>query len=103
MTRKFACVAEVLEGVTFDLLPWFTGTFHVRGDASIKTIAQPCGFTWAVDDPGGRLSQQKVEVVRGTCAEAAEARQWCLRYNESDVAAQAAILDGLRAMLLAER
>jgi predicted RecB family nuclease len=97
-TRKFACVAAALDGVTVDLLPWFTGTFHVRGKASIKAVAQLFGFTWAVEDPGGRLSQEKIDIARGGGAEVLEAQEWCLRYNESDVAAQAAIRDGLRVM-----
>ena len=97
-TRKFDCVAAALGGITVDLLTWFMGTFHVRGEASIKAVAQLFGFTWAVDDPGGRLSMSKIEIARGGGADAAEARRWCLDYNESDVAAQAVIRDGLRAM-----
>ena len=96
MTRKFDCVATALDGITVDLLSWFTGTFHVRGEASIKAVAQSLGFSWAVDDPGGRLSMAKIEIARGTGPEALAARQWCLDYNESDVAAQAAIRDGIR-------
>lgn len=98
-TRKFASVRAALDGVTLDLWAWFTATFHVRGDASIKAVAQFFGFAWAVDDPGGRVSQDKIEIARAGGADAADARQWCLRYNESDVAAQAAIRDGVRAML----
>lgn len=96
-TRKFASIAAALDGITVDLLTWFTATFHVRGDAGIKKIAQHFGFAWAVDDPGGRLSQQKIEIARGTGPDALDARRWCLDYNESDVAAQAAIRDGVRA------
>lgn len=99
MTRKFDCVAAALDGITLDLLAWFNGTFHVQGDASIKTIATLFGFAWGVDDPGGRMSQLKVEIARGGGPDAVAARQWCLRYNESDVEAQAVIRDGLRAML----
>jgi predicted RecB family nuclease len=102
MTRKFPSITEALDGVTVDLLAWFLQTFHVRGEASIKAVAQFFGFTWAVDDPGGRLSMAKIEVARGGGPEAREARQWCLDYNESDVAAQAAIRDGLRATFTAE-
>ena len=98
MTRKFASVATALDGITVDLLAWFTGTFHVRGEASIKAVAQFFGFTWAVDDPGGRLSMTQIETARGAGPDAPRARQWCLDYNESDVAAQAAIRDGVRAM-----
>jgi len=96
MTRKFDCVAAALDGVTVDLLSWFTQTFIVRTEASIKVVAQLFGFTWAVGDPGGRLSQEKIEIARGIGTAAQEARQWCLSYNESDVAAQAAIRDGVR-------
>jgi predicted RecB family nuclease len=98
MTRRFACVATALEGITVDLRAWFLKMFHVRGEASIKAVARFFGFAWAVDDPGGRLSMSKIEVARGTGADALGARQWCLDYNESDVAAQAVIRDGLRAM-----
>jgi len=34
-------------------------------------------------------------------AEGLDAQEWCLRYNESDVAAQAAICDELRVMFTA--
>lgn len=102
MTRKFACVADALNGLTIDLRTWFLATFHVRREASIKAVAQLFGFSWAVDDPGGRLSQQKIEIARGHGLDAIEARRWCLDYNESDVAAQAAIRDGIRAMFRTE-
>ena len=98
MTRRFACVTTALDGITVDLRAWFLRTFHVRGEASIKAVAQSFGFTWAVDEPGGRLSMSKIEIARGTGADALDARTWCLDYNESDVAAQAVIRDGLRAM-----
>jgi len=39
----------------------------------------------------------KIEVARAGGPTAVEAEQWCLSYNESDVAAQAVIRDGLRA------
>jgi predicted RecB family nuclease len=98
-TRKFGCVTSALDGITLDLLSWFARTFRVQGSAGIKTIAQFFGFTWAVDDPGGRLSMLKIEVARAGGPDAVEAQQWCLSYNKSDVAAQAVIRDGLRAML----
>lgn len=96
MTRKFACMATALDGLTVDLLAWFLRTFHVRGEASIKAVAQFVGFVWAVEDPGGRLSMAKIEIARGDGPEALQARRWCLDYNESDVAAQAAIRDRIR-------
>jgi predicted RecB family nuclease len=98
MTQRFACVTTALEGIAVDLRTWFLRTFHVRGEASIKAVAQFFGFTWGVDDPGGLQSMSKIEIARGTDADARNARQWCLDYNESDVAAQAVIRDGLRAM-----
>jgi predicted RecB family nuclease len=97
-TRKFDCVTAALDGITLDLLSWFASTFRVQGSAGIKTIAQLFGFNWAVDDPAGRLSMRKIDVARAGGPDAAEAKQWCLSDNESDVAAQAAIRDGLRAM-----
>jgi predicted RecB family nuclease len=100
MTRKFDCVTTALDGITVDLLAWFSRTFHVRGEASIKAVARFFGFVWGVDDPGGRLSMTKIETARAAGPEGLAARQWCLDYNESDVAAQAAIRDGVRAMFL---
>ena len=90
-------VVAALDGITIDLLNWFTGTFRVQGTAGIKAVARLFGFNWEVDDPGGRLSMLKIEVARGGGPEAAEAQEWCLAYNRSDVAAQAVIRDGLRA------
>jgi hypothetical protein len=87
MTRRFACVATALGGITVDLRAWFLRTFHVRGEASIKAVAQFFGFARAVDDPGGRVSMSKIEIARGTGVDQLAARQWCLDYNESDVAA----------------
>ncbi len=98
MTRKFDEVATALDGVTVDLLDWFNRHFFARQSASIKNIAPLFGFAWGVDDPGGRISQDKIAVARGGGPEAGAAREWCLRYNESDVAAQAAIRDGLRSL-----
>ncbi len=96
MTRKFAPVAAALDGITVDLLSWFNANFFARQSASIKSIAPLFGFRWDVDDADGRLSQSRITVARGTGADAEAARRWCLSYNESDVAAQAAIRDGLR-------
>ncbi len=95
-TRKFEAVAAVLDGITYDLYTWFDTNFFARQSPSIKNVAPLFGFRWAVDDAGGRLSQLKIDQARGNGPEAEDARDWCLRYNESDVAAQAAIRDGLR-------
>jgi predicted RecB family nuclease len=97
-SRKFGCITAALDGITLDLLSWFARTFRVQGSAGIKTIAQLFGFAWAVDDPGGRLSMLKIEVARAGGPDAVDAQQWCLSYNESDVAAQAVIRDRLQAM-----
>lgn len=96
-TRRFAEVQQVLDGLTFDLRKWFDTTFFVRTPSSIKQVAGFFGFRWEVDDPGGLASQGAIEVARGDGPQADAARQWCLSYNECDVAAQAAIRDGLRA------
>lgn len=96
-TRRFAEVQQVLDGLTFDLRKWFDTTFFVRTPSSIKQVAGFFGFRWEVDDPGGLASQGAIEAARGDGPQADAARQWCLSYNECDVAAQAAIRDGLRA------
>lgn len=95
-TKKFAAVRAALDGLTKDLLDWFNVNYFARTSSSIKDVAVLFGFTWSVDDAGGQASMRMIDVARGTGPEAEEARQWCLRYNESDVAAQAAIRDGLR-------
>jgi predicted RecB family nuclease len=95
-TRKFAPVAAVLDGVTFDLMQWFNREYFARPSSSVKDVAAIFGFRWSVDDPGGMASKSKVDIARGRGPEAEAARRWCLTYNECDVAAQAAIRDGLR-------
>lgn len=94
-TRRFDAVAAVLEGRTFDLLKWVQRHFRVRGSYSIKDVATCFGFAWGVDDAGGFTSMQRIEEARSGDASADAARRWCLEYNEADVAAQAAIRDGL--------
>lgn len=95
-TRKFASVAQALDGLTCDLLQWFDATYFARTGSSIKRVAGYFGFQWDVDDPGGLASQVAVATARGHGPRADAAKAWCLRYNECDVAAQAAIRDGLR-------
>lgn len=95
-TRKFAAVAAALEGVTCDLYKWFGANFFARQSSSIKSVAPLFGFKWRVDEAGGLISKEKIRLARGDGPHAEAARQWCLDYNESDVAAQAAIRDGLR-------
>ncbi len=95
-TRKFAVVVEALDGLTLDLMKWFDSEYFARTSSSIKDVAAIFDFSWGVDDPGGLASKSKIDIARGTGPEAEAARRWCLTYNESDVAAQAAIRDGLR-------
>ncbi|MEZ0385316.1 recombinase RecB [Mycobacterium sp. pW045] len=95
-TRRFPGVVEVLDGLTHDLHQWFEAEYFARTSSSIKSVAGYFGFEWDVDDAGGLASQLAIDVARGCGPEADIARQWCLRYNECDVAAQAAIRDGLR-------
>jgi predicted RecB family nuclease len=95
-TKKFAPVAEVLDSLTVDLQTWFDSNYFARTSSSIKKIARLFDFTWDVDDPGGRRSQEYLEIARTGGAKAESAQKWCLSYNEDDVAAQAAIRDGLR-------
>ncbi|HTM84404.1 MAG TPA: ribonuclease H-like domain-containing protein, partial [Mycobacterium sp.] len=95
-TRKFAAVKAALEGVTEDLLKWFNAHYFARTSSSIKDVAAIFGFSWGVDNPGGQAAMRMIELARGTGPDAEDARRWCLHYNECDVAAQAAIRDGLR-------
>ncbi|OBH20886.1 recombinase RecB [Mycolicibacter sinensis] len=95
-TRRFTAVADALDGLTCDLRQWFDAEYFARTSSSIKCVAGYFGFQWEVDDAGGLASQLAIDVARGHGPDADLARQWCLRYNECDVAAQAAIRDGLR-------
>lgn len=99
LTKRFPAVQRVLDGVTVDLMKWFASVFFCRTSLSIKDVAAIFGFFWDVENAGGEASQYMIDVARGDGPEAAEARRWCLRYNECDVAAQAAIRDGVRQML----
>lgn len=95
-TRRFADVRQAIDGLTFDLRKWFDATFFARTSSSIKQVAGFFGFRWEVEDPGGLASQGAIDTARGTGPQSEAARQWCLSYNECDVAAQAAIRDGVR-------
>lgn len=59
-------------------------------------VAPIFGFDWAADDAGGAESQVKIDLARAGGDEGMAAVQWLAAYNESDVAARAAIRDGLR-------
>ena len=95
-TSKYAEVAALLEGRSFDLYDWFRRHFLTREGNSIKAVAPIFGFHWAVDDAGGAESQLMIGRARGGGEDAESAKAWLHRYNQSDVAAQAAIRDGLR-------
>lgn len=95
--KPFPELHELLEDRTVDLHQWVRDNFRVRGSYSIKNVAPMFGFEWGVDEPGGFGSMDKIEQARLPGAEGDAAREWCLTYNESDVAAQAAIRDGIRA------
>ncbi|WP_121034268.1 ribonuclease H-like domain-containing protein [Terracoccus luteus] len=95
-TSNHPAVHALLERHALDLHAWYTKHFFPRDGASIKVVAPIFGFRWAVDDAGGAESQVRIEVARGGGEDAAAAIEWLSRYNESDVAAQAAIRDGLR-------
>lgn len=94
--RRFPEVSALLEGRTVDLCAWVRAHFRVRGNYSIKNVAPIFGFEWGVDDPGGFGSMAMIEEARAAGDGRDVAREWCLAYNESDVAAQAAIRDGIR-------
>jgi predicted RecB family nuclease len=95
-TGRFPDVAAALSGNTVDLMAWMQAHFRVRDSFSIKDVAPLFGFSWGLDDAGGYTSLRQIEMARLEGPEAEAARQWCLDYNEADVAAQAAIRDGLR-------
>lgn len=97
MTAKYPEVANLLDGHAFDLRAWFDTHFLTPDGSSLKAVAPIFGFEWAVEDAGGAQSQVKIDLARTHGPEATAAREWLNRYNESDVAAQAAIRDGLQA------
>ncbi|MBS4754237.1 PD-(D/E)XK nuclease family protein [Nocardioides sp. zg-ZUI104] len=95
-TRKFSFVADALEGRTCDLRKWYSDNFFALGGAGLKNVAPLFDFEWDVEMAGGANSLAMIEQARkdGPGSAAAE---WVLKYNTSDVKAQAAIRDGLRA------
>ena len=81
-----------------DLLPLLRANFMGVHGLGIKKVAPAFGFDWRDDDPGGLQSQGWLLDARSAADESVRlaARQRLLRYNEDDVAATAAIRDGLR-------
>lgn len=121
-TRRFPEVAAALGGRTLDLLTWWRDHFFTVDGNSIKSVARLFGYAWQVDDPNGLTAEFRLAEARALhpgvgvpspelCAEARARAQrggsdplaWLLLYNESDVAAQAMIRDGVRARLEAVR
>ncbi|MCV7192425.1 ribonuclease H-like domain-containing protein [Mycolicibacterium brumae] len=94
-SAKFPRVAAALAGHTVDLMAWFKAEFFARTSSSIKAVAPLFGFDWDHEDSGGLTALLRIEQAR---AGSVEAKDWCLRYNCDDTAAQAAIRDGLRAL-----
>jgi predicted RecB family nuclease len=95
-TRKYPEIDQLLEGRSFDLLAWLNNHFLTLRGGSLKAVAPIFGFEWAVEDAGGAQSQVKIDLARTSGDEGQAAKEWLHKYNESDVAAQAAIRDGLR-------
>ena len=95
-TRKYPEIDALLEGRALDLLAWLNNHFLTCRGGSIKAVAPIFGFEWAVEDAGGAQSQVKIDLARSDGDEGRAAREWLHCYNECDVAAQAAIRDGLR-------
>lgn len=86
----------------FDLLPLLRANFMGVHGLSIKKVAPALGFEWRDDDPGGLQSQGWLVDARLAEDESVRlaARKRLLEYNEDDVAATAAIRDGLQAFEL---
>ena len=83
---------------SYDLYTWFDTEFLLHGNPrrSRTSPAVPVSDGPSTT-PAGRLSQLKIDQARGNGPEAGDARDWCLRFTTNlDVAAQAAIRDGLR-------
>lgn len=92
-SRKFPRINALLNAHGLDLCAWVKTHFKVRDSFSIRDVAPLFDFHWSATDAGGFASMRMIEAAR---AGDELARTWCLDYNESDVAAQAAIRDGLR-------
>ncbi len=89
-------VADLLP-LFVDLLPLLRANFMGVHGLGIKKVAPAFGFNWRDDDPGGLQSQGWLLDARSGADEPVRlaARQRLLRYNEDDVAATAAIRDGM--------
>ena len=97
-------VADLIDpkrGVFTDLERVFTAHYLSVHGSSIKVVAPAFGFTWSAPDAGGAISQTHLAAVRGGHTGAEASRRWLLAYNADDVAALAAIRDGITAQAAA--
>lgn len=99
-TRKkypeFHAVVFAPGGQAVDLRSWTESNFFFRDGYSIKSVAPSFGFEWSVEEPGGDRATKLRRIAASGGPESAAAKRWLIKYNASDVEAQAAIRDGLR-------
>ncbi|MDP3894083.1 TM0106 family RecB-like putative nuclease [Nocardioides sp.] len=90
-------VADLLDHFV-DLLTFLRRHYVGVHGLGIKKVAPGFGFDWRDEDPGGLQSQGWLVAARAEhdSAERRAARERVLAYNEDDVAATAAVRDGLR-------
>lgn len=82
-----------------DLLPFVRANFTTPYGLGVKHVASGFGFRWRDSDPGGAQSQDWFEdaLTAGDVDEADRLRARILEYNEDDMAATAAVRDGMAA------